>query len=433
MSTASKLIQWVQEKPLLLIRFNKELSTQLLNSWSGFKRLTMARHHSTFHDVSLPTPCLLEIYKDNIPTCYLAAAIRKTEVSTFDSRLAIKKLNVIYPNRLYALAALISDSRMRDMLSQQLSEEKEIIKLSPMLSACLIDILAKNPKNQPALETVLSLLPRLRDGSLNAQAQEDAIQSALAVFGMQKESMPDEVFLKNGTFSGLGLLGIKETYIYEDNVIHSDATRLPGFEKISEDVTGRAVFQKGDERLVIYTANKLPLERMLGVDLIYINETRGNIVMIQYKMLEKCEHNGSCDWIFRPDKQLNSEISRMQLPDVNEPLNDYRMNRNPFFFKFVKRNIVKNKHQSFFISVDHLKYLLSSPEFKGPQDGIRLSCNALNGIYLREADMIGLIRSGYIGTHKIETKALSIIIQEAAMGNKAIVLGWQKKIQENAR
>ncbi len=431
MSTASKLIQWVQENPLLLIRFNEELSKHLLKSCSGFERLTLARHHSIFHDVSLPTPCLLEIYKDNIPKCYLATAIRKTAVSTFDSRLTIKKLRKIHPDRLPALAALISDSRMQHMLSQYLSNEKDSIKLSPELSAHLIKILAKKPENQPALETVLSLLPGLREESPNVLTQEDAIQSALAVFGIWGEAIPDEVVLKKGTSSGLGLTG---TYLYEDNVVHSDATQLPGFTKIANDVTGRAVFQKGDERLVIYTANKLPLEEMLGVDLIYINETRGNIIMIQYKILEEYIHNnGSRDWMFHPDKQLYSEISRMQIPAVNGSLNDYRLNRDPFFFKFVKRIAKNNKPQSLFISIDHLKQLLASPDSRGPRNGIRISYNALNGTYLREADMIGLIRSGYIGTHKVESAALATIIQEASEGNKAIVLGWQRTIQKNTQ
>ena len=50
--------------------------------------------------------------------------------------------------------------------------------------------------------------------------------------------------------------------------------------------------------------------------------------------------------------------------------------------------------------------------------------------YLREADMLGLIRSGYIGTHKVETAALATIIEEAAKGNKAVVLAWQQKIEK---
>ena len=49
--------------------------------------------------------------------------------------------------------------------------------------------------------------------------------------------------------------------------------------------------------------------------------------------------------------------------------------------------------------------------------------------YLREADFVGLIRSGYIGTHRIESDALYPIIAEVAKGNRALVLAWQKRIQ----
>lgn len=78
---------------------------------------------------------------------------------------------------------------------------------------------------------------------------------------------------------------------------------------------------------------------MLGVDLIYINETRGNIVMVQYKMLEENKRQHEADWLFRPDKQLRDEIARMKIPDIEGTLADYRLSRNPFFFKFVKRKI----------------------------------------------------------------------------------------------
>ena len=60
-----------------------------------------------------------------------------------------------------------------------------------------------------------------------------------------------------------------------------------------------------------------------------------------------------------------------------------------------------------------------------------MSYDALDGTYLREADMIGLIRSGYVGTHSAETTALATILDAVAKGNKALVLAWQRKIQES--
>ena len=120
----------------------------------------------------------------------------------------------------------------------------------------------------------------------------------------------------------------------------------------------------------------------------------------------------------------------MQLPDFHGALTDYRLSRDPFFFKFVKRKIVDDSHQSFLVSLAHLNQILASTGAKGPKDGIRLSYDALAGTYLREADMISLIRSGYIGTHRAETDALATIISAVAKGDKALVLAWQRKVKE---
>lgn len=431
MSAAIKIANWVQKKPMILIRFDEAFSESLHNSRQGFEHLTIVKPHPVFQAIKLPTLCLLEIQEGDATKCYLATATRKTAVSTFDSRLTIKKLRTLRPDSLQAIEALISDSRMKHLLGERLPGEGGISNLSPKLSAHLVEILAGNSENQSALDTALALLPRLRRVPNSSWAQEDAIQSAMAAFGIRGNAIPDQVVLKRGTSSGLGLIG---AHLYEDNVVHSDALRLPGFEAISADVTGRAVFQKSDERLVIYTANKLPLEQMLGVDLIYVNETRGSIVMLQYKMLEEDKQDDeNRDWIFRPDRQLRDEIARMQIPDFDGFLSDYRLSSNPFFFKFVKRKIVDRKPQSFLVSLDHLNHILTSVDASGPRGGVRISYEALEGNYLREPDMLGLIRSGYIGTHKAETAALETIIQEAAMGNKAVVLAWQQKIQEAAQ
>ncbi len=427
MSTAVKIANWVQKKPMILIRFDEAFSDSLLNSQQGFEHLTIVKPHSVFKDFKLPTLCLMEIQEHGATKCYLATVTRKVSVSTFDSRLTLKKLRVLKQASLQEIEDIVPGTRMKRLLHARIPAEGGFSILTSKLSAHLIEALAKDADNQAALDAAISLLPRLRQLSNTNWAQEDAIHSAMAAFGIRGNAIPDQVVLKRGTSSGLGLIG---AHLYEDNVVHADASQLPGFDAISSDVTGRAIFQKRDERLVIYTANKLPLEKMLGVDLIYINETRGNIVMVQYKMLEEDrQESGNYDWLFRPDKQLRDEIARMQIPVFKGVLSGYRLSRNPFFFKFVKRKIVDDSHQSFLVSLDHLNQILAAPENKGPKGGVCLSYEALEGTYLRETDMLGLIRSGYIGTHRAETDALATIINEAAKGNKAVVLAWQQKVQ----
>ena len=427
MSAAAQIASWVQTKPMILIRFDQTFSASLLESRQGFEHLTIVKPHSVLQDFRLPTLCVLEVQEHDGSKCYVATATRKVAVSTFDSRLTVKKLRPITTASLDGLKAQVTDTRMKRLLDHRSPAEGQWSNLSPKLSAHLVEVLARDSGNRAALDTALSLLPQLRRTPSVQWAQEDAIQSAMAAFGLRNSDTPDQVALKQGTSSGLGLLG---AYLYEDNVVHADASSLPGFDAIAPDVTGRAIFQKGGERLIIYTANKLPLEKMLGVDLIYINETRGNVVMVQYKMLEEDKDGrGRRDWLFRPDRQLHDEISRMRLPEFAGSLGDYRLSRNPFFFKFVKRKVVDDSHQSFLVSLEHLKQLLAAPKTKGPRGGIRVSYEALDGTYLREADMLGLIRSGYAGTHRAETEALATIIAEVAKGNRAVVLSWQQKGQ----
>jgi hypothetical protein len=426
-STSIKIAQWVEKNPMILIRLDEAFSVALCDSRQGFEHLTIVKPHSVFQDFKLPTLCLMEI-QESASRCYLATVTRKKAVSTFDSRLTIKKLRSINPSSLHKIGAKLTDKRMKRMFNERIPAEGYFANLSPKLSRHLIEILATDPENQAALDTALSQLPRLRQAPNNNWAQEDAIQTAMNAFGIRGSATPDEVVLKHNTSSGLSLIGAS---LYEDNVVHSDASRLPGFNAIAPDVTGRTVFRKGDERLVIYTANKLPLEKMFGVDLIYINETKGNVVMVQYKMLEEDEKQPNNDWYFRPDSQLRDEIARMKIPEIETPRTDYRLSCNPFFFKFVKRKVVDDSHQSFLISLDHLNQILTSPAAKGPKGGIRMSYDALDGTYLRENDMVGLIRSGYVGTYGVETTALATIIEEVAKGNRAMVLAWQKKIQES--
>ena len=418
-----KIAKWVEKKPIILGRFGEGMSESLNNTTRGFEHLTIAKPRSTFQGFKVPTLCMLEIKSHDATKCYLATATGKSAITTFDSRLTIKKLRPIAPSSLREIEREVTDTRIKHYLRDRVPFDDEFSTLSPKLSAHIVDLLTRNPDNHAALDTALALLPGLRRPSNNTWAQEDAIHFAMATFRI-KNQIPNEVVLKNGASSGLGMVG---TYLYEDNVVRADASQLPGFDAIASDVTGRTVFERGVERLTIYTANRLPLEEMLGVDLIYINETKGNIVMVQYKMLEEeKQRDGFNDWLFRPDSQFQVEVARMQIPATQRAMMDYRLNSSPFFFKFVKRRLIGSSPTSFLVSLDHLKQILASPEAQGPRGGVRVSYDTLDGTYLRQNDMISLISSGYIGTHRTQTKALAPIIDRVSRGNRALVLAWQK-------
>ena len=308
MNSWEALQSWVRQKPLALIRFDEQHSASLYESKQGFEHLTFAKRHADFQDFLTPTLCLLEVQGDVGCKCFLGTVTRKRVVTTFASGLTIKKLRSLSISSLQEIETLLTDARMRQLFAARAPSEGDFVKLSPALSAAIVGALAGDPYNQSALDTAFLVLPKLRRATHSSWAQEDAISTAMAAFGLRANAMADKVALKAGTPSGLGSIGAR---LFEDNVVRSDGSEFPGFEKIGPDLTGRAVFTKRDERLVIYTANKLPLEKMLGVDLIYINETRGSIVMVQYKMLEPSPNQQ--DWVYRPDDQMRKEVERMHI------------------------------------------------------------------------------------------------------------------------
>ena len=92
-------------------------------------------------------------------------------------------------------------------------------------------------------------------------------------------------------------------------VVEHDARHVPGYDLVQSDFTGRAVFERRNERLEVLTANRRPLERVFGVDLVYLNVTRKNIVMMQYKMLEPLRRDGEeTDWIARTKTILDHGV-----------------------------------------------------------------------------------------------------------------------------
>ena len=423
MTAFTKIVEWVEKKPIILGRFGKALSESLINSARGFEYFTIAKPHSTLQGFKVPTLCLLEIQSYNATKCYLATATWKNAISTFDSRLTIKKLRPIALSSFQDIEREVTNTRLKHYLRDRVPIDDEFSMLSPKLSAHIVQLLSRDHDNHHALDTALALLPELRLPPNNIWAQEDAIHLAMATFGIRNQSAK-EVILKSGATSGLRMVG---THLYEDNVVRSDASQLLGFDAIASEVTGRTVFERGAERLIIYTANRLPLEEMLGVDLIYINETKGNIIMVQYKMLEEVRRkDGGSDWIFRPNNQYEKEVARMQIPASQGALKDYRLNSSPFFFKFVMRKLFDTSPTSFLVSLEHLEQVLVSLEAQGPRGGIRMSYDALDGTYLRQGDFISLIRSGYVGTHRAQTWALAKIIDEVSRGDRALVLAWQR-------
>ena len=258
----------------------------------------------------------------------------------------------------------------------------------------------------------------------NAAMQADAVRTALAAFGLAATDPALSVELIEGKATALARVAIME-----DSVVEHDARNVPGYSLIRSDVTGRAVFKKGEDQLEVFTANRRELEHCFGVDLIYVNLTKHNVVMLQYKMLEAAGKTGDeTDWVYRPDSQLDIEIRRMkQFAASHAPgPKEYRLNPQVFYMKFVKRDAALG-NGGIVIPLDHFEQVRADPSFKGPKKGLRLSYKSLNGRYLRQTPFLDLIKCGYIGAHARTAAEFQVLIEEVLDGNKAVVAAIQEK------
>ena len=299
-----------------------------------------------------------------------------------------------------------------------------VVVLSSELSAQLVRGLAELEPNHGPMRVVAGALASSRGYGDMASLQHDAIQTALRAFGLSTDEPATSLEFIGGEDTTLDRVSI-----LEDAVVEHDARHVPGYILTGSDLTGRATFLKNSEKLEVYTANRRPLERTFGVDLIYLNLTRQNIVMLQYKMLEPNETLNGRDWIYWPDDQLESEIERMRRFQREHSPNSlvYRLNPEVFYLKFVKRDNV-SKNASITMPIDHFQRLRKDPTCRGPRGAFRISFNSLAGRYLRQNAFLNLIHSGYIGAHSEKTENLMTLVEAVVQGGKAAVAAIQAQV-----
>lgn len=135
---------------------------------------------------------------------------------------------------------------------------------------------------------------------------------------------------------------LKGVSLREDPQIAHDHITFPGMDIARRDVVGSVVFSDpyGEEYLTILNCNRQPLERTLGVDLIYYNHRFDSFVLVQYKRMVDGQ-TGSPE--YRPENDLNhgKELRRMLdaenalrgIAVVAKGTEDFRLSRRPFFMK----------------------------------------------------------------------------------------------------
>ena len=408
----------VQGRPLVVFQFEGEEWTRLRNSRRGANEFTIARPHELLEQVRVPTACLVVGKDGDGSAAQIGLVSSRSRVTTLDSRTKVKRAQRVQPSSMDGIQTLVTDKAHARKLRDRLSSRESVIALSPKLSVHLVERLAEIESNRGAMRAATAPLFAPRHYRGMDAVQEDAVHTALRAFRLPPDDQAITLELARGRNTALARVNIRE-----DSVVEHDARAFPDFELTDSDITGRAVFEKGRERLEVFTANRRPLEEVFGVDLIYLNTTRQNMVMVQYKMLEPhgCKDRDN-DWVYRPDANLNSEIERMRRFGMQHPPGpfEYRLNPQVFYLKFVRRGRAVG-NAGIVLPIDHFELLRTDPASKGPRGGVRVSFEGLAGRYLRQGPFLDLIRAGYIGATAATTAYLSELVDAVVKGDRAVV------------
>jgi hypothetical protein len=190
-------------------------------------------------------------------------------------------------------------------------------------------------------------------------------------------------------------------------------------------------FVNGDTQLTIILANKLPLERQLGVDLVYVNETFKAAVFVQYKMFAGADGEDG----YRPDDQLTEEIARMDAAAAklaavaqDETCDGYRFGAEAFFLKFCSKLLTYSDAghvPGLYVPLGFWKRLAETPAVRGKRGGTIVYADTFSRRYFTPTHFIDMVGRGWVGTSALQTEVLVPYLKAAMAGKKGIVLAVQ--------
>jgi hypothetical protein len=182
----------------------------------------------------------------------------------------------------------------------------------------------------------------IRNAILNNNKHVDS-----SYFSFPPKEMPAEIIRQanDAIHTALRLYGLPENIpnLMEPQILDFDWRNLfPASERIQETLDGRVFYEHAGRILYLHKVHATPVERALGVDLVYNYVEERRLVLIQYKC-----HKGDDDkWYDSSDSNHGAELRKMlELPGIASCPNlsvgsvDLRICRCPAFFKLCERKI----------------------------------------------------------------------------------------------
>ncbi|MBS1706278.1 MAG: hypothetical protein JST40_10415 [Armatimonadetes bacterium] len=298
-----------------------------------------------------------------------------------------------------------------------LKGDSDVIVPDKVDSLAILESLWSLEANRKAFE---SLLEALRTTVYNEMRdlQKASIETSLALIGLPRDYGAEVVHLF-GEESPL-----EDFRLHEDSVIEHDARVFPEMGISKSEISGVATFRNGKQVVQVITANRRPLEKCLGADLVIFNQTFNSVLLVQYKMLNPDGES----WEFHLDDQFWGEHERLcQIPKESTDVG-YRLNSEASYFKFVRRNTSTNNH-GFVVPLTQLGGL----QYNGPRGGKYIREQELNRQHISHETFCNLARMGYLGSAGTVSDQLKSICRDVLKSNRALTFAEVTRRLDSAR
>jgi hypothetical protein len=267
----------------------------------------------------------------------------------------------------------------------------------------------------------------------NLALQRDAVVTALDIAKIPREQFPplaDPVGGRGGATSIFD--GLTEVHGLEDILVMHDLGGAADWSPIRDHRYPAKTFTNGETVLTVVLANKLPLERQLGVDLVYVNETLRCVVFVQYKVMRGKDGEDG----YRPDGQLKQEIARMDrvsamlagLP-TDQAANSYRLGGEAFFLKFCK-GILDERDSGMvpghYLPLGFWKRLETDPRIRGERGGMKVTPKNLPR-WFTATEFKEMVAKAWIGTSGIAADAIVPLIREIMESGRTVALAIETR------
>lgn len=263
--------------------------------------------------------------------------------------------------------------------------------------------------------------------------EKDAVGLAVDIFGLDRKKVlliPDIPTEPAPFLQDLGCSKLRE-----DTMISHDASIFPEWDSVMQYQVGATEFERGNQKLTIMNVNRHPVERTLGVDLIYYHHVYQAYVLVQYKRMSQ---ENTQVWGFRPtEAQCMEELKRMRAFNANtldntqpNSLNEYRLNPEAFYFKLCQSvtysPMSTDLIPGMYLPLDYWETLLQSPEIKGSHGGLRITNENIYR-HLNNTEFITLIKHGWIGSRRNRTEELTSIIRQLLSEDHSVIVAASAK------